>query len=42
MSYATEYNTLSLDNHRVEMFKASGKDGRQSSVRRRSSRMKLG
>lgn len=29
MSYATEYNTLSLDNHRVEMFRASGKDGRR-------------
>lgn len=29
MSYATEYNTLSLDNHRVEMFKATGKEGRR-------------
>ena len=29
MSYATEYHTLSLDSHRVEMFRASGKDGRR-------------
>ncbi len=29
MSYVTEYNALSLDNHRVEMFRASGKDGRR-------------
>lgn len=29
MSYATEYDALSHDNHRVEMFKASGKDGRR-------------
>lgn len=29
MSYATEYHTLSFDSHRVEMFRASGKDGRR-------------
>lgn len=29
MSYATEYDALSHDSHRVEMFKASGKDGRR-------------
>lgn len=29
MSYATEYDALSHDSHRIEMFKASGKDGRR-------------
>lgn len=29
MSYITEYQALSHDNHRVEMFKASGKEGRR-------------
>lgn len=29
MSYATEYHTLSLDSHRVDMFKSTGKEGRR-------------
>lgn len=29
MSYTTEYNNLSLDRHRVDMFRASGKEGRR-------------
>lgn len=29
MSYTTEYHNLSLDNDRVDMFRASGKDGRR-------------
>lgn len=29
MSYATEYDALSHDSHRIEMFRASGKDGRR-------------
>jgi len=29
MSYVTEYHFFSLDSHRVDMFRASGKDGRR-------------